>query len=160
MSDDNPAKYHRRSMRLPAYDYTSFGAYYVTVCTRERVPYFSDPICKNMVEEAWKGLPKHFSTIRLDAFAILPDHVHALLWLIPTEKSRPALGTIVCTFRADVARDWSRHVQANGGVKPASIWQSGYYDRVIRNEHELQQKRLYILNNPVKHAMRRNGYEG
>ena len=159
MSNYDPTKHHRHTTRLPGYDYATPGAYYVTICTRARVPYFNDPICRNMVEEAWKYLPQHFPTVHLGAFTILSDHVHALLWLNPTKNEKPTLSTIVRIFKGDVSRNWSHYMQAEKGGKAASLWQSRFHDHIIRNEHDLQEKRLYILNNPIKHTMKQQGHE-
>src|SRR6266700_4168646 len=67
----------RKAMRLSGYDYASRGAYFFTTCTSQRLPFFQDEICKQMAEQVWQGLPQRFPSIRLDAFAVLPDHIHS-----------------------------------------------------------------------------------
>jgi putative transposase len=84
----NPSKHHRRSIRLKDFDYSSRGAYTVTLCTNKRVSHLANPVYHTIVETAWKNIPKHFPTVILDTIAIIPDHIHLLIWLEPTEKHR------------------------------------------------------------------------
>jgi REP element-mobilizing transposase RayT len=88
-------KYHRRSLRLPGYDYTQAGAYFVTVCTRGRACIFGDVVSGEMrlnlygriVHECWKALPDHFANIQLDEFIIMPNHVHGIVNIVDRSRS-------------------------------------------------------------------------
>ena len=80
-------KYRTRSARLPNWDYSADGYYFVTICTKNREPFFGC-ICKNkmhlsdiglLVTEYWKMIPKQFPNIRLDEFVIMPDHIHGII---------------------------------------------------------------------------------
>jgi hypothetical protein len=75
---------HRRSIRLPGYDYAQMGAYFVTVCTQARVCVLGEvadgiilpsPI-GHLVERCWRALPTHFPGVELDAFVVMPNHIH------------------------------------------------------------------------------------
>ena len=82
---------HRNgTIRLSGYDYSRTGAYFVTTCTHGRADLFGK-IVKNemrlnvygrMVQEVWNGLPGHYPHVALDAFVIMPNHVHGIVVLV------------------------------------------------------------------------------
>ncbi len=96
----DPKIHHRCSIRLPGYDYSQSGAYFVTICTHRRVHLFGDIInivgagskpapvemrlnCYGkIVEDTWFDLPNHISGLKLGEFSILPNHTHGILWII------------------------------------------------------------------------------
>jgi REP element-mobilizing transposase RayT len=83
----DPFRHHQRSIRLPGYDYSSPGAYFVTICAQRRdYPFgavrsgevrLSEP--GEMITRWWLSLPEKFPHVRLDAFVIMPDHVHGII---------------------------------------------------------------------------------
>jgi REP element-mobilizing transposase RayT len=82
VNQPNPNKFHRRSLRLPAYDYSLPGRYFVTICTQNRECLFGEikdgemvlnEIGK-MVESVWKNIPQRFSFVELDQFVVMPNH--------------------------------------------------------------------------------------
>jgi REP element-mobilizing transposase RayT len=78
-----PASRSRKSIRLTDYDYASPGAYFVTICTHERRLLFEDPLLATILEEEWQHLPQRFATVGLDAFVVMPNHLHFVIWLKP-----------------------------------------------------------------------------
>ena len=88
----DPRKHHRRSIRLPGYDYTQAGAYFVTLVTHERACLFGEIVDGEMrlneagqaAERCWLDIPSHFPHAALDAFVIMPNHVHGILWIVET----------------------------------------------------------------------------
>ena len=80
-------KYRIESARLKNYDYSSDGAYFITICTKNREHSFGEivngklqetepsKICQNV----WNDLPNHYKNCVLDAFVIMPNHVHAII---------------------------------------------------------------------------------
>jgi putative transposase len=72
---------NRQSVRLPRFDYRSFGVYFVTVCTKNRYLVLDDPTIIRIILDAWAALPQWFPTIVLDEFVVMSNHVHLLLWL-------------------------------------------------------------------------------
>ena len=164
----DPDKHHRRSIRLKGWDYTRTGAYFVTICTRDRELLFEDPALADAVQGTWHELPDRFPAIALDAFVLMPNHVHCIVWLNPVgasfndaptndapvndrigfrrpqwDKQTPALGEIVRTFKALV----TRHIHQVHPETPFA-WQRNYHERIIRNERELNAIRRYIRDNP------------
>jgi len=79
----------RRSIRLKGYDYSSPGAYFVTVCTRERLPLLGmvnnaeiilTPI-GHIVEAFWNLIPQYFKGVGLDVYVVMPNHLHGVIVL-------------------------------------------------------------------------------
>ncbi len=78
---------HRRSVRLPGYDYSQSGAYFVTIVAAGRESIFgyvqngevrlSD--CGQIAEKQWMQLPHRFRNLELGAFVVMPNHVHGIL---------------------------------------------------------------------------------
>lgn len=83
----NPAIHHRQSIRLRGYDYPQAGAYFVTICTYGRETVFGNIIADVMhpnafgtiVAEDWVWLAEQFTYIDLDAFIVMPNHLHAIM---------------------------------------------------------------------------------
>lgn len=76
----DPIKHHRRSIRLKGYDYHNAGAYFVTICTKNREHVLDDPIIKAIIYDVWYALPSWFPTIALDEFVVMPNHTHFVVW--------------------------------------------------------------------------------
>ena len=72
----------RRSIRLRDYDYSLAGGYFVTMCTDDRQLLFAEPSTKQIVESAWNDLPAHHPRVEIDALVVMPNHVHAILFLL------------------------------------------------------------------------------
>jgi REP element-mobilizing transposase RayT len=87
----DPNKHHRRSLRLRGYDYSRPGAYFVTICVHARECLFGDvregDVWLNgageMVSTIWHGLPVHYPGADIDAFVVMPNHVHGIIILSP-----------------------------------------------------------------------------
>ncbi|HNR13261.1 MAG TPA: hypothetical protein PKM59_08115 [Thermodesulfobacteriota bacterium] len=96
--------HHRRSVRLSGYDYSSAGAYFVTVCTQGKewvlgevhggasVP--SD--AGKMVEQWWQRIPGKFSSVHTDAFVVMPDHIHGIIVLSHESGTNVGADPCVC----------------------------------------------------------------
>jgi REP element-mobilizing transposase RayT len=172
----DPSQRHRRSIRLKGYDYTQPGAYFVTLVTADRACLFGEilegeiwpnPIGK-IVEKCWYDLERHFPTISLDEFILMPNHLHGIICMGEASASlkrnfqpvfaadaspqRPigtapgSLGAIIQNFKSVSTRKINQ-VLGNSGQK---VWQRNYYERIIRDEAELNRIRQYILNNPIR----------
>jgi REP element-mobilizing transposase RayT len=159
----NPDKHHRRSIRLQEYDYSQDGAYFVTICTSDRACIFGEVIDGTMylndagriVRAAWDETPDHHPWALLDAFVLMPNHVHGIIVLdgdslraghrpAPTVK-RSSLPDIIRAFKS-----FSAHkVNAARHTPGVPMWQRGYYEHIIRNEQTLNAMRQYIAHNPA-----------
>ncbi|MCX6223636.1 MAG: transposase [Bacteroidia bacterium] len=156
---------HRQSTRLHVWDYGSNGKYFVTICTENKVPYFgvignfcltSTPI-GDYATKCWYSIPDHYPFVELDAFFLMPDHLHGIICIAKKERSEwkqnqfgpqiQNLGAVVRGFKGAVT----------SYAKTNSIpfqWQSRYFDRVIRSDHELNLIRDYIRDNPEQWQIR------
>ena len=173
----DPQKPRRRSIRLKEFDYSQAGAYFVTVCTRDRTCLFGDVAASEMrlneygriAFAAWEDLPNHYPNVELDAFVVMPNHVHGIIVLVgagfkparrtpeivraglkpaptnPASTRQHGLGEILRGFKTFSAR----RINQRRAVSAGPLWQRNYYEHVIRNEESLTQIREYILNNPA-----------
>lgn len=108
---EEPGRPYRRSLRLQNYDYRSTGAYFITVCAQDRACLFGridgfDLTLSDagaMLIEQWQQMPSRFPSIRLDAFVIMPNHLHGIVILTQEEsdKDRPLVGAPLVGARAN-----------------------------------------------------------
>ena len=92
----DPEVHHRRSIRLRGYDYAQAGAYFVTICVQGRACLFGEVAdgtmrldrCGEIVARCWNELPEHYPTIELDAFVIMPNHVHGIIFWLARRRRR------------------------------------------------------------------------
>ncbi len=148
----NPDRYTRKSLRLSGRDYSAAGAYFVTIRCLPPDKVFEIPELRDILSDTWKALPKRFPSVTLDEFMIMPDHVHFILWLDGTQKE-VALGNVVGAYKSITTVQWIKYLKSIGKdmYYPCRIWQPKFNDHVVRT-NELEQKRLYIRNNPKKAA--------
>lgn len=86
----DPGKHHRHSIRLKGYDYSRPGAYFVTICVKNRECLFGEIRNGKMmlndfgriIDYHWQRIPSHFQNAQLDEFVVMPDHFHGILWLV------------------------------------------------------------------------------
>jgi len=158
-------KHHRRSVRLKEYDYSKEGAYFVTICTRDRVLFFENEAISAFTQQCWLEIPKHLSTVQLDEWVVMPNHLHGIVVIVdcrgtacraPTVKfgnpTPGSLPTINHSFKSAV----SKRINVLRDTPGAPVWQRNYYEHVIRNEEDLNQIRQYILDNPLQWEMDEN----
>jgi len=161
---------HRRSIRLPEYDYTQPGYYFLTLVTYRRINRFGaidstgmviNAIGK-MVQNEWERLPQRFPGVALDVYMVMPNHFHGVLCIMDDSAKldsaqsierfghpvKASIPTIVRSFKAAVTLRSRRML----GDPDTQIWQGNYYERVIRNEQGLLAARLYIEENPLNWA--------
>jgi putative transposase len=182
----DPTRHHRRSLRLPGHDYRQAGACFITLCTHDRACLFGEVVGDQVrltalgetVRRCWQAIPDHFSHVRLDAFVVMPNHVHGILWLansvgarhaVPLRGvgfGRPVAGSMEERFGRPVAgsiptiiRSFksaaTREINAHRRMPEAAVWLRGYFEHVIRDEPALGQVREYLANNPRQWAMDR-----
>ena len=132
----NDSRPRRRSLRLPGYDYSQAGAYFITACSQNRVMLFGGVIdgdvqlneMGTIVQQTWDELPAHYNGIDLDAFIVMPNHVHGIIILADDSGRRHAIPEIVRGFKTFSARRVNERAGRRG-----VLWQRGYYEHVIRN---------------------------
>ncbi len=161
MSDRQTNLPARRRLRLPWFDYSSHGTYFITVCTHAKQPLLGVVREARMVENpvgcavrtTWDHLPTRFPEVELDAFVVMPNHVHGIVVLrrdspirlgSGTKSGSPTLGEVVGAFKSLSARAANRELKRQGPV-----WQRGYYEHIVRDEDDLNRIRRYIDTNPL-----------
>jgi putative transposase len=83
-----------RSRRLNGHDYSTAGAYFITICTKNRYRFFGriesgvlNPTKVSIIaEEIWKQIPSQFPFVELDQFVVMPDHIHGIIIINETQK--------------------------------------------------------------------------
>jgi putative transposase len=168
----------RKRLRLREYDYSQPGAYFVTICTKDREHRFGEIVDGQMrsndmaavVRLCWNDLPKHYPNVGLDEFVIMPNHVHGIIVILdepitvgkrtvgdglrpsPTRSSptkKHPLPEIVRAFKSFSAR----RINEMQNTPSQPVWQRGYYDHIIRDDRSLARIREYIAHNPQRWQM-------
>ena len=166
----------RKQIRLADYDYSSPGSYFVTICTKDRRNILSDIAvgadalggpCLTLTEigqivERYILSTGNIAGLSVDQYVIMPNHIHLLLQIgetnaaseggpprasAPTGKNGTSRASAPTLF--DAVGALKRLVNREAG---RNIWQRGYYEHVIRNEHDYREIWEYIENNPAKWA--------
>jgi len=127
-----------------------------------------------IVDRNWRTLPERFPVISLDEYVIMPNHLHGIVFINESDKPEfrdggkrvgarptptapispptPTLGMIVGAFKSKSVKDVLAHIEENRLDMIGKIWQRNYFERVIRNERDLDNIRTYIKNNPANWA--------
>ena len=93
----DPERHHRRSIRMAGYDYSQAGAYFVTICVASNACLLGEIVdgevilseAGEIVLATWASLPARFPGLELDAFVVMPNHVHGIIVLMD-RKSQAA----------------------------------------------------------------------
>jgi len=175
---------NRRSIRLKSYDYSQAGFYFVTICAKKNWCVFGEinngQIQINdvgmMIKEQWQQLPRRFNGIILDAFIVMPNHIHGIIKIVRTpnnmsepvgaplvgaqnenvgarnmDAQKPTLGDIIGAFKSLSTNEYIRGVKENGWVPfEEKLWHRNYYEHIIRDNNGLNKIREYIIENPSK----------
>ncbi|HBB90342.1 MAG: hypothetical protein A2X22_11535 [Bacteroidetes bacterium GWF2_49_14] len=161
MDDLYKNRFRQGSIRLSTWDYGSNGDYFLTICTKDRVPYFG-PIDRPGRDHTeigqyaivyWKSIPEHYPFVVLDEFIVMPDHIHGILSFSKKNRNgwNPNQFGPQTQNLASVIRGFKGAVKTYASIHDIDFhWQGRYFDRIIRNDQELDLTRDYILDNPRK----------
>lgn len=169
MNGENIALKGRKKNRFSGYDYSRNGVYFVTICTRGQ-RYFFGKIEKGemvlnelgkVVEKNWREIPKHFPSVSLGEFVVMPNHMHGIViletefftgedgrrhaYIVEERKQDKKLFRIIGAFKSAV----SKEIHAECGIVDFG-WQKSFYDHVIRNENASNRISEYIRRNPAQ----------
>jgi len=168
-----------KSTRLPDWDYTAASWYFVTICTRGRLPTLGQVVgdtirlspAGQVASQEWLRAPAVRPNVSLDEFVVMPNHLHGIIVIdeLPAAMRLGAphrgastrarlypnsLGSIIGQFKSNATRRiWV------AGFRDFS-WQPRFYDHIIRSEASLDAIRKYIRENPVKWAFDKDNLEG
>ncbi len=152
----NKAIHNRRSIRLKEYDYSLEGYYFITVCAHDRQPFFGEIVKEemvinqigNIVNHQWLKIPDRFKEIRLDAFVIMPNHIHGIITILEATPGQ-TVGKIVGAFKSLAANEYIKRCKKNN-LPVEKLWQRNYYEHIVRDEEDYSRIVDYIHNNPQK----------
>ncbi len=183
--DENNKLPKRRSTRLKYYDYSSAGAYFVTICVNDRKPLLSEilktsanplvgeglapPVemtqpmvgeglappaysvkfkpCGEIVKEQLQAIPTRFPSVTIDDFVIMPDHIHAIVFLHRNTggaSPSPTLNDVICAFKSLT----SRICKQRYGIE--KIFQRSFAEHIIRDQEDYVRRKNYMYKNPMR----------
>ncbi|MCX8093838.1 MAG: transposase [Candidatus Goldbacteria bacterium] len=178
-------KYRVETIRLKNWDYSNDGYYFITVCTKNKIPIFG--FIKNgemilnkngqIIKEIWEELPKHYNNIKLHEIVIMPDHIHGIIEIQNKNVETPLKGVSKnCIIKllqpvsskkkkyslSEIIRGFktfsARKINELEQKVGRTIWQERFYDHIIRNEKEYEYISEYIKNNPIKEHLGNEDY--
>jgi REP element-mobilizing transposase RayT len=103
--------------------------------------------------ERWRQIPVRFPDVLIDAFIVMPDHIHAILMIRsdPAVEQETTVGDVVRWFKSTMFADYTTGTKVHGWAPyDRQLWQRNFYDRIIRTDHELDRIRQYIEGNPAR----------
>ncbi|MCP4552324.1 MAG: hypothetical protein GY834_09850 [Bacteroidetes bacterium] len=178
MTDKYQNKYRIPSARLQNWDYGWNAPYFVTICTQNRECYFGDidggkiqlSEIGEMAKKYWNEIPEHFPFVKLDAFVVMPNHVHGIIIINKPDDGRDDENVETQNFAslqgqtkpknqfgpqsknlASIIRGFKIGVTKNARQIHADFaWQSRFHDHIIRNDKSFEKIKSYIIENPLK----------
>jgi putative transposase len=173
-----PENKHRRSIRLKDYDYTQPGGYSITIVTYQRECLFGEIMDGEMrlndigqvAKKQWEKLAQRFPFVELGAFVVMPNHIHSVIIIherrgtaengnqnnLETHRRAPtterfgkpiarSIPTIIRSYKSAV----TLCINLMRQTESQPIWQSNYYEHIIRNQTDWAQIDAYIKANPA-----------
>ena len=151
----------RKRNRLKYCDYSKPGAYFITICTKDRREILAQPITVNdvgagiarpktemmllpygkIVNDAIIGISEHYDNALVDSYVIMPNHVHLILLLYPSQGGRAMPAPTISRIVQHMKGYATKHIGQ-------MIWQKLFHDHVIRDRESLAKIREYIQTNP------------
>ncbi|WP_027002007.1 transposase [Hugenholtzia roseola] len=156
----------RKSPRADWWDYSSAGAYFITICTLQFETFFGEIIDKQMIlsktgiiaDLLWHQIPYHAKNVDLGSFVVMPNHIHGILVLNPStdqtetndnlaqgrfqNQGKNTVSSIIGSYKSAV----TRHVNRLGACDGFQ-WQPRFYDNIIRDEKSYDYISKYIETN-------------
>ncbi len=146
----------RKHPRLKEYDYSTNGAYFITVCTKDRknlfAPVGADSISARMVKRTFLETIKRYPFVESPVFVVMPNHFHAIITISRADmESAPTVSEIVQSFKRHSTLEYIKLVK-QGVLLPfdRQIWQRSFYDHVIRGQADYDEIYRYIEENPLR----------
>ena len=147
----------RKRPRLRHFDYSTAGAYFITICTQNRRCLLSHIVGRGLApaeiqytaygqiaEEQLLLLEQRYPSLKIDRYVIMPNHIHAILLLEETAGAspHPTIMDIVCAYKSLTTWQCKK-------VQPIDrLFQASFYEHVIRGREDYNEIAEYIVNNP------------
>ena len=145
----------RKNIRLKNYDYSQKGAYFITVCTKDKQQILWEstvgatsgrPPLSHIgliIENEINKIPTIYEHVEIDKYVIMPNHIHLIILLKGNEGGRPEVAPTISRIMNCFKGSISKQVGY-------SIWQKLFHDHIIRNEKKYLIIWQYIDTNPEK----------
>lgn len=169
----------RKNIRLQGYDYLQAGHYFVTICVADKKPILSriqpnragldilaypryniELLPMGMeIEKSLQYINENYKQVKIEKYVIMPDHIHLLINLenkdeFDTDRQGClSLRDVVKYLKSYTTREYRKRT----GDKKSVLWQQRYYDHIIRNQEDYNEKWQYIDNNPLKYILLSEG---
>ena len=163
---------NRRSIRLPEFDYSQPGAYFVTICVMDKLNRMGQVMNGQMIpnqvgkiaDDAWRWLGLTFPAITIPIYCIMPNHIHAIVSIDYLRRgalqsaqgglqAAPTRGVMRSKSLGRIIGAYKTHstilINKLENTQGAQFWQRNFYERVIRNEREMEAIYGYIDTNPA-----------
>ena len=155
----------RKPIRLKNYDYSASGAYFITICAKNKCKIFGSivgggaldapsiqltPIGK-IAERELLNIESHYDNIQIDKFIIMPNHIHLIIRI--TERINPFptnkydISNVIGKYKAAVTRNVGNAFMHSEKTR---VWQRSFHDHIIRGEDDYLKIWNYIDTNPQK----------
>jgi len=150
----------RKNIRLKEYDYSTPGVYFVTICTQHRRCILSRVVGRGLApaaleltdygkvaEQELLSLEMRYPFLKVDAYAIMPNHIH-VLFVIENETAgaspRPTISDVVCAYKSLTTRKCKKIGRID------KVFQTSFHDHVIRDQSDYDDVYRYIETNPTQ----------
>ncbi len=152
----------RKHTRLKNYDYSTTGAYFVTICTKDKRPVLSTIVGRGLApaveltafgeiaERQLSLVEDRYPHVIIDDYVIMPNHIHAIIKIsnkAAGASPRPTLTDIICTYKSLTTKACKEIACFDSG-----IFQASFYEHVIRNKRDHDAIVKYIYENPMNWA--------
>ena len=136
---EHPAPHHSKALREGRWSET-WACYAITKCLARREPLLASPVPAELIISSLDYL-RQSGDIRLLAFCIMPDHYHALLFLV----GQRSLSEVMNSLGKYTARRLNRILGRCG-----QLWEEGFHDHRCRDDDDIEDRMAYIEHNPVR----------
>lgn len=153
----------RKMIRLPGYDYSQDGFYFLTICTQNRLCLFGEiqdgemqhNAAGEMIQKWWFKLDSKFSELVLHEQTLMPNHAHGIIQIkrsnhdLEKEDNNLTIASVMQWFKTMSMNEYVRGVKKNGWRRfSQKLWQRNYYEHIIRDEEAYHEITEYIKTNP------------
>ena len=177
MPSIDPSRPSRHSLRLPDYDYSQPGTYFVTLVTYQREPLFGEIKAGEMIQndagrivwDIWRSLPNHFPNVGLEEAVVMPNHFHEIVAIVEAAAAVPVRAIHELPLQVPEAEanrlgrrrmllpmmigyfkmNSAKRINILLGSSGVPVWQRNYYERIVRDNKAYESIRHYIQTNPA-----------
>lgn len=148
----------RKQNRLNGYDYSSCGAYFITICTKDKQKLFWNNVGANcvrpneqlplseiggIVDNEIQKIGAIYNGVTVDKYVVMPNHIHMIIMILSDECGRtqfaPTISRVIKQFKGSITKQIG-----------FSVWQRSYHDHIIRCQTDYDEIWRYIDENPLK----------